>query len=220
MPDLPGNSGNGFPPASAAGAPPPFQPVAAQPYQPVGGAGYQATGMPGQFAPPPPSSGNSTLKIILIIVAVLVVIGLGVLSVIGYGVWRVSRAIHKSGDSSISIDTPGGIVSTTPTQKFTTEELGTDVYPGAETGKGGIKMNLPTGPMIAANYLTTDSKDKVIAFYKDKFGSKAQVMETGDGAIMTLKKSSTDTVMLTINQKPNRYDGKTQIHIMHTKKTP
>jgi hypothetical protein len=214
---MPENSGNGFPPQPGA-TPPPYQPVA-PPYQPVGGTAYQPTGMPGQGMAPPPTGGNSTLKVVMIIVAVLLVLGVMVLGVIGYGVWRVSRGFHKNADNGVSINMPGGVISTNPTQKFTADELGTVIYPGAETGRGGVKMTLPTGPMVTATYLTTDSKDKVIAFYKDKLGSKVQVMESDSGAVMTLNKGGSDTVMVTVTQKTNRYDGKTQIHIIHTSKS-
>jgi hypothetical protein len=41
-------------------------------------------------------------------------------------------------------------------------------------------------------------------------------METSDGAILTLNKSKQDSIVLTITQKPNEFDGKTHIYIMHT----
>ena len=78
------------------------------------------------------------------------------------------------------------------------------------------RMTLPTGSMVAGTFLTSDSKDQVVAFYKVRFGSEAAVMETSDGAILTLNKSKQDSVVLTITQKPNEFDGKTHIYIMHT----
>jgi hypothetical protein len=178
----------------------------------------QATGVPPPpAAAQPKSGGSSALKIILIIVAVLVVLVMMVVGVIGYGVWRVAHAVHVNRTTGeTTINTPGGTFSAGSSEKFTADELGTDIYPGAQPSKGGLRMTLPTGPVVAANFLTSDSKDQVVSFYKEKFGSQAMTMDTDDGAILTVNKSKQDSVMLTITQKPSQFDGKTQIHIMHT----
>jgi len=168
-------------------------------------------------AVPPKPGGSSALKIVLIIVAILVGLGLLGAGVVGYGIYRISKAVHgNSSTGEVTLNTPGGTISTNPTQTFTADELGTDVYPGAQPGKGSMRMNLGGSSVVAANYVTSDSKDKVIAFYKDKLGSEAQTMETAEGAIFTVSKNKDDSIMLNITQKPNQADGKTQIHITHT----
>ena len=214
MAELPQNPGNTGSPAPQTGASaPPFQPVASQ-YQPVN---PQIAGAPQPAAPPANSGGSGVLKIILIVIGVIVVLVMLVVGVIGYGIWRVSRAVHvNTASGETTIHTPGGTFSANSTQKFTSDELGTDIYPGAQPGKGGMRMNLPTGSMLEANYLTSDSKDQVLAFYKNKFGSQASTVDTDEGAILTVAKSKQDSVMLTITQKPDRFDGKTQIAIVHT----
>jgi hypothetical protein len=215
MAELPENPGSEGSPAQQTGAPapPPFQPIAAQ-YQPV--AAPFATA-PQPAAAPPTSGGSSALKIVLIIVGVFVVLGMLVVGVVGYGIWRVSRAVHvNSSTGAMTVTTPGGTFSANSTEKFTADELGTDIYPGAQPAKGGMRMHLPSGSMVGANFLTSDSKEQVIAFYQNKFGSDAATMETGDGAVLTVNKSKQDTVMMTITQKANQFDGKTQIYIMHT----
>jgi len=192
-----------------AAAVPPFQPVAAP---------FQSVAAPSQpVASSAISGGSSAVKIVLIIVAVF--IGLGILGagIFGFTVWRISRAIHVSGpNGQVTLHTSGGTVTANSTETFTATDLGTDIYPGAQSAKGGMRMTLPSGSMVAGNFLTSDSKDQVVAFYKSRFGSDASVMETSDGAILTLSKSKQDTVMLTITQKPEQYDGKTHIYIMHT----
>jgi hypothetical protein len=196
--------------------------MATPPFQPVG-AGYQSTAVPPQGTAYPAqgaqvkTGGGNTLKIILIILAVLVVLVMMVVGVVGYGIWRVSKAVHvdhRTGETTIN--TPGGAITSGGSQKFTADDLGTDIYPGAQPGHGGARLNLPTGPMVAANYVTPDAKDKVIAFYKQKFGSEATEMDTDDGALLTVNKSKQDTVLMTITQKPSQNGGKTQIHIVHT----
>lgn len=169
---------------------------------------------------PPPTGGSNALKIILIVVAVFVVLILLVVGAIGYVGWRVSRSIHvNQSTGETTITTPGGTISGGDSMHFTPSELGADIYPGAQPAKGGMRMSLPTGPVVAANYLTSDSKDQVIAFYKGKLGSDATTMDVGTGAIMTVNRGKNESVTITITQRPGESDGKTQIHIMHTSVT-
>jgi hypothetical protein len=199
----------------SAPVPPPFQPVTPA-FQPVAAAYQPSPGTPPPAATPN-QSGSSALKIILIVVGVLVVLVMLVVGVIGYGVWRVSRAVHLNrATGETTITTPNGTFSSNSSQKFTADDLGTDIYPGATPARGGMRLTLPTGPMVSATFTTPDSKEKVIAFYKNRFGSQATTMDTDDGAILTVNKSKQDTVMMTITQKPGQADGNTRIRIVHT----
>lgn len=217
--ELPENPGTDGSPESQAGAstPPPFQPVTTT-YQPVS-TSSQGTVMPPQpAAAPAKSGGSSALKIILIILGILFFFVLLVVAALMYGCYKVKKAFHtdsKTGETTITV--PGGSFSASSSNKFTAGELGIDIYPGAEPAKSGsLRMNLPTGSMISALYLTSDSKDKVVEFYKSKLGSDATSMDFGENAIMTLKKGEHEQVSVTISQEANQHDGKTQIHIQHT----
>jgi hypothetical protein len=194
---------------STAGTPPlpGYTPIAAAP------AGY---------APPPAAypakSGGSALKIILIILAVF--IGLGILGAgaFGFMVWRVAHSIHlNSKDGQLTVNTPGGSVTASNENNFTPEELGTDIYPGAQSVHGGMRMNLPTGSIISGVFVTPDSKDKVLAFYKDKFGSEASVFDNETSAMVSVKKGSHENIMVTITARPSENGGKTKIAIVHTR---
>jgi hypothetical protein len=70
--------------------------------------------------------------------------------------------------------------------------------------------------VVTATFLTSDAKEKVVDFYKDKLGSEASTMDFGANAILSLKKNEHETVQVTISQEANQFDGKTQIHISHT----
>ena len=169
--------------------------------------------------PPPPaqSGGNNAVKIILIVVAV--VVGLGILGAGAFGflVYRVAHAVHVSGSGKeVTISTPGGSFSTNASESFTAADLGTDIYPGATSGKGSMRMSLPSGSMVTAVYVTGDSKDQVVSFYKDKFGSDASVMESPDGAVITGKKGENESVVVTVTANASQYEGKTQVAIVHT----
>lgn len=211
MADSPQNPGSQGPPA-----PPPFQPVASQ-YQPVG------TPAPVYGAPPPAplpakSGGSTALKVILIIVGVFVFLVVLVVAAVGYGIYKVRKAIHvNSSTGAATLSMPGMSMNADPGMKFTSSELGTDIYPGAETAKSGnMRMNIAGSSVVAATFLTSDAKEKVVDFYKDKLGSEATSMDFGPSALLTLKKNDHDQLTVTISQEANQSGGKTQIHIQHT----
>ncbi len=182
---------------------------------PTSNPGMQSS--PQQPNSQPPSQGSSAVKIILIIVAVIVCLGIAVVGVVGYGVYRVSKAVHKDlTTGELSVNTPNGMVSTVGDEKLTEADLGTAIYPGAEQAKGGARLNLGAGPMITANFVTSDPKEKVIAFYKDQLGSGAQTMVSGDGAFLMLTKANKESINITISQRAGLFDGKTRITILHS----
>jgi hypothetical protein len=219
-------------PAAASGAvytpvqPAPFQPVASQPaaYQPVAAqpAAYQPPAAPPVAYPPavPAKSGGGALKIILIIVAVIVGIGMLGAAVVGYGIWKVAHAIHVSGsgdNAHMTFNAPGGgTFSTSTAETFTAADLGTDIYPGATAGKGSMRMTLPNGSWVTAVFVTPDSKDQVVSFYKSKFGSEASIYDSAASAVITLQKAKKESIMVTVTANQSQYDGKTQVTILHT----
>lgn len=209
MAELPENPEN-----QGAPAPPPFQPVAGQ-YQPVA-APYAAAPQP--VALQPKSGGSSALKIILIIVGVFVFLIVMVVAVIGYGVYKVRKAMHvNSATGAMTVNTPGFAMNADSGIKFTADELGTDLYPGAEPSKSGnLRMNIAGSSIISATFLTSDPKEKVVDFYKGRLGSDATSMDFGGSAILTEKKSEQDQITVTIAQQSGQSEGKTQIHIQHT----
>jgi len=181
----------------------PPQPPA--PYQPV--------------AAPPPKSGSSALKIILIIVGIFVGLGILAAGVVGYGIYRVAHAVHKDANGQISIDTPKGTISANTSDKFTESDLGIPIYPGAEQGKGGLRMNIAGKSMVEANFLTSDSKEQVMSFYKDKAGSDAESVSTDNGGQFILKGANGDSITVSISQISGMNDGKTQITIIRASKS-
>ncbi|MGA2850231.1 MAG: zinc ribbon domain-containing protein [Terracidiphilus sp.] len=207
-------------PLAAAAVPPAYAPPT---YAPVPTSvpppGYPQQSYPGAVAPPPAKSGGA-LKIILIVVAV--VVGLGILGVgaVGFTVWRVAHAIHASGSGSdFSVDTPGGKITANSTEHYSASDLGTDIYPGAQPGKGSMRMSLPTGSVITAIYTTTDSKDQVVSFYKSRLGGESSVYDNANSAVLSLQKGQKETIMVTVSQNEAQDEGKTKIAIMHTKST-
>jgi hypothetical protein len=173
---------------------------------------------PVQPAAPAATSGGSALKIVLIIVAIVVVLGILGMGAVGFAVWRVSQAVHINGhNGQMTVQTPDGTITADSSQSFTASELGTDVYPGAHSARGGMRMNLPTGSMVTGVFVTSDSKEQVLDFYKSKLGSGASTYDSGDSALVTLGRGQQETIMVTISARASENDGKTRISIVHTK---
>lgn len=182
---------------------------------------FQPVPAPGSFQPvpppvgaPAPKSSSSALKIILIILAVFV--GLGVIGagIIGYGIYRVAHSIHKDADGNISVNTPKGTITANSSETFTASDLGIAIYPGATQGKGGLRMTIAGKTMVTANFLTPDSADKVITFYKEQAGANAQVMTSGSGGMITTQ-SGSNSVTVTVTQSASENNGETQITIVN-----
>jgi hypothetical protein len=171
--------------------------------------------VPPPVGPPPPKSGSSALKIILIILAVFVGLGIIGASIVAYGVYRVAHSIHKDAEGNISVTTPKGTITANSSDKFTESDLGIAIYPGATQGKGGLRMTIAGKSMVTANFLTPDSPDKVIAFYKDKAGPNAQTMTTGAGGMITMQNGAS-SVTVTVTQSASENNGETQITIVNT----
>lgn len=170
---------------------------------------------PQSAAAPPPKSGSSALKIILIVLAVFVCIGIAIAGVVSYGIYRLAHAVHQSNNGQISIHTPGGGFSANTEQSVSASDLGIAIYPGALQAKGTLRMTIAGKSIVTANFLTSDSRDQVFAFYKDTAGPDAQTMSTGDSAEVMINKS-TESTTITILPASGSDQGKTQITIVHT----
>ena len=204
-----------------AGAAAPFASPAAAPSAPYAQPPAAYAPPPASYGPPAPapaSSGSSALKIILIIVAVFVGLGILAVAIFSFTVWRVAHAVHVDGrNGEVTLNTPGGRITANQSQSFTAAELGTDIYPGAQGGHGSMKMDLPTGSMVTGVFVTSDSKDQVVTYYKGKLGSGASVYDSDNSALLTLNVGQQETIMVTVSANSSQDSGKTRISIVHTK---
>ena len=185
-------------------------------YGPPAGRFGQAANYGQPVVTPPPKSGGA-LKIVLIVVGVIVAIGLliGMLGV--FAAWRFSRAIKvNSNGDGVTLNTPGGTFTAGNTTKNLTEaEVGAPIYPGAKGQSGGLNIKTAAGSMSTTIFTTSDSPEQVIDFYKGKLGSEASIVESGDGAVLTLGHNDNEGIMVTVGK--DHPSGKTQISITHTK---
>jgi hypothetical protein len=119
--------------------------------------------------PAPANSSNTVLKIVLIVIGVIVLFGVIIAGIIGFGVYKMSKSVQiTTGHSAMSA-----------------AELGTVPYPGASTGDGSMNMKLPNGSMVTSVFTSSDSSDKIVAFYKEKLGDQASVVQTGNGTMLS-----------------------------------
>jgi len=131
---------------------------------------------PATPAPPPSKGGSSALKIILIIVGVVVLIGVLGMVTCGIVLHRVIKNAHvnQKGDN-VKVETPFGNMETSTDPDKTAEELGIEIYPGAQVQKAGTaSVTFGSLHTVTAIFESGDSVDKVCDFYKLKFPS-AQV---------------------------------------------
>jgi hypothetical protein len=149
---------------------------------------------------PPPKKGPSALKIILIIIAIVVGLGIIAIGVVGYIGYKVVKSGHLQ----------------TSTQPVSAADMGVPLYPGAQQ-KGNVRLTIAGRDTITATFLTSDSKDQVIAYYQSNLDPSAKYTPNNNGGSFILDKSSGDTIV-TVSQTPNLENGQTQIVIVHATK--
>ena len=150
---------------------------------------------------PAPKKGPSALKIVLIVIGVfvgLVLIGVGLL---GYEFYKVAKSSNM----------------TITSQPVTEADLGVAIYPGAEH-KANVRMTIFGKNMLAATFLTSDSKAQVIAFYKDKLGPDAQFQTILNETQFKLDKGAGESVLVKISSGMGLESGKTRFAITHATK--
>lgn len=165
-----------------------------------------------------PTGGSNALKIILIVVAVIVglgILGTATVAFIGY---RIAKSTHvrQEGDH-VKVDTPFGTVESSKDPEQAAKELGIDVYPGAEVQKNGASSaTFGSVHTVSANFESNDSLDKVCTFYKSKFPSS--MVTTSDQNRCTIV-SNDQKNMITINIEANGDATKFQITSVSKKST-
>jgi hypothetical protein len=170
--------------------------------------------------PPPPAASGGALKIILIVVGVVVLLGVVAAGVVGAFVWHAAKSVsnsivHKNSNGDVTINTPGGAITSGGASTISESDLGVALYPGATRGEGSMNMHTPAGSLVSAVFLTSDSPTQVVDYYKSKIGGDVSTMESGNSTVLTSAADSKNKVMVTVTSNDN---GKTRINILHTSK--
>lgn len=167
----------------------------------------QAAATPGA---PAQKGGGSALKIILIVVAVIV--GLGILG-IGTTAFFIHRAISRSHveerNGKIKIESPLGNLETSTDPDEAAKNLGVELYPGAEMQKNGSASMTIAGMHTSTAVLQSeDPPEKVAAFYKDKLPNTTYSSNQGNRYTMM---AGDKNDMTTINIEPRDTGSMIQI---------
>ena len=150
----------------------------------------------------PPAAGSSGVKIILIVVAVIVVFGVLAVAGLGFVAYHAAKSARVRQDgNNVKVDLPFGTVETSQDPEKVAQNLGIDVYPGAQIQKNG-SSSVVFGSIrtVTAVYQTSDSLDKVCAFYKSKLPSAAVTTSDQNHCAIV---SNDQKNMITISIEPN-----------------
>ena len=179
-----------------------------------------AAAAPAPAAAPAAKAGSTVVKIILILLAVFLLVSLLGMGACVYYAYRVKQRVsqfEKQARVTFPTATATREVRTQPVTPAAPTpppgpvvDTGVAVYPGATPWGGGSQMTLGTFSVKSQEYLTDDSVDKVVAFYKDKLGTNVMVTQSGGGAVVQLLGADGQT---TVAIKPDASTGKTKISI-------
>jgi hypothetical protein len=194
-------------PPLANSAPVPFTPVNA----PVMTPGYP------QIPVAPKPAGNPVLKIILIVLLVLVFLGALMAGGCVYFYYRAKQRIaqiQKQVNTSFPApNTTPGVRPTFPGQAIPQDsdaniDIASLQYPGATAKEGA---SLAMGGIRVQQYVTSDSFEKVVSFYKDKLGPRVRIEQTDSQAVLQVGNSN-DLLNITVNR--DVASGQTKFSIM------
>lgn len=92
--------------------------------------------------------------------------------------------------------------------------LGIEVYPGAQKLSGEDQAATSDGSVVSAAYVSSDTMNKVIDFYKARMIGYATIYADGAGVVVSIVRSPNDSVRVGISPAPG--GGSTRIYITHT----
>jgi Tfp pilus assembly protein PilV len=160
----------------------------------------------------PAGSGQSSgaLRVILIVAAVIVAVGILGMATLGIITWRIAKSSHvrQEGDH-VKVETPFGTVESTKDPEAAVRNLGVELYPGAQVLKSGAASATFGGVHTAsASFETGDSVGKVASYYKAKFPN-AMVTTSDQNHCTIVSNQSKNLITINIHATGDR----TQIQI-------
>ena len=157
---------------SAAGAP--SQASSPGPAAAVAPSPVPPTRVAGPSQPPAPTQGGSgALKVVLIVLGVIVLLGIMVVGMISYGVYRARKAIiNESGAGGTTLTLPGVKINggAGASAEKVAADLGIEVYPGAVGRKNSAgSVNIGGVTVGGAEFETSDPVSNVVEYYRGKY---------------------------------------------------
>lgn len=130
----------------------------------------------------PAKGGSSALKIILIVVAVVVGLGIIGVSAVSYMAYRIAKGTHvEESNGRVKMETPFGKIESSTDSDAAAHDIGIDPYPGSEPVKGGSStMNIGSMSTVSVQLITDDPPAKVAEYYKDHLSNVTYSGSQGD----------------------------------------
>jgi|ERR1700722_12075576 len=169
---------------------------------------------------PAPTGGSSGLKIVLIVIAVIVGIGVLCVALIGFVGYRFAHNTHvKQEGDKVKVETPFGTFSANDPEQAV-HDLGVDVYPGGGVQKSGAASVTVAGiRTVTASFESSDSGDKVCTFYKSKFPNATVTSSNGNACTIVSNDRSNSDGKNTITINVEAVGDGTKIQLTHISKT-
>jgi hypothetical protein len=191
--------------------------------------GAAAPPVPAPGAPPAPAAaapaakaGSPVLKIVLIVLGVIVLFSLLGIGACVFGIYKARQKVHQLAESARvthTFGTPEVHAEKTPESSetpTTAAAIPDDLaYPGATATESGGNISFGGIGVSGQEYETSDPVDKVVAFYKEKLGSKAMLQESEGKTTIVLSGSNG---MVTVIIEPEEGADKTKISVSRIKK--
>ena len=176
-----------------------------------------APGAPSAAAVAPAKKGSPVLKIVLIVVGFFVVLGIAGTAATVYFVYKAKQKVSSMVETAKTMGSGKG----TPEVHLEKGGEGSEAaasatvdvppYPGSTATEGGGELSLGgIGGMSGQEFETSDPVDKVVAFYKEKFGSKIKFQESEGNVVFQL---TTSKGLTTVTITRDEDAGKTKINI-------
>lgn len=200
--------------AQLAAAAAPAQAPAAQATPTIGAPRGAAAAPP---AAPPAKKGSPVLKIVLLVLGVFVLVGILSAAAGIYFLYKakqkVSGMIEAAKTVSSAVGTPEVEIKKGGAGSAAAASATVDVppYPGSTPTSSGGGISLGSlGGVSGQEFETPDPVEKVLDFYKEKFGSKISIQQSEGTATFSLKvRNAVTTVTITRDEEA----GKTKINI-------
>ena len=122
--------------------------------------------------------------------------------------------IFQSGDQSFTINVSPGPGASAPSGSVNASDLGVDIYPGARALSDMEHRNSADGTVVSATFVSDESMDKVVEFYRTRMTGQTAIYANGKGVVVSISPSPQQTIVVSI--APAQGEGKTRISITNT----
>ncbi|PYX84630.1 MAG: hypothetical protein DMG68_20205 [Acidobacteria bacterium] len=139
------------------------------------------------IAPGPPPKNTSTAKIIFIVAAIVVGLGiLGIASAVFLGL-RIASLTHvRNEGNKQTVETPFGTFETNKNAEEALKNLGIDVYPGARALNSNAATTIGGIKTVSAQFETSDPADKANANVTESGQNQYNIVSTERKSVLTI----------------------------------